>query len=79
MAHSKNDVPFFGGTLRQRTNTKKGIPTVECALIDPNTTCPYTNAELYHYNPERMSNHTLPLYCSIPQRLRKINGGKLQK
>lgn len=47
MAHSKNDVPFFGGTLRQRTNTKKGIPTVECALIDPNTTCPYTNAELY--------------------------------
>ena len=41
MAHSKNDVPFFGGTLRQRTNTKKGIPTVECALIDPNTTCPY--------------------------------------
>ena len=26
MAHSKNDVPFFGGTLRQRTNTKKGIP-----------------------------------------------------
>lgn len=42
MAHSKNDVPFFGGTLRQRTNTKKGIPTVECALIDPNTTCPYS-------------------------------------
>ena len=57
MAHSKNDVPFFGGTLRQRTNTKKGIPTVECALIDPNTTCPYTNAELYRALFREMESH----------------------
>ena len=47
MSHSKHDISFLGGTLRQLTNIKKGISTAECKLIDPNTACPYTNAELY--------------------------------
>ena len=71
MAHSKHDIPFYGGTLRHLTYTKKGIPTAECNLIDPNTTCPYTNAELYKALLRR-SNERPALATAVVHEIREI-------
>ena len=47
MAHSKNDVPFCGGTLRCYCRKVQGHYDAVRQLIDLETTCPHTNQSLY--------------------------------